>query len=283
MPELPEVENVARSLRPLEGLKLQRLDVIDARVWFESELDPLEFAGRSLEAVARRGKYLVLRFGPCHVIVQHLRMTGKMLDDGSLLLPAALREEPEGAKRYQVRARFHFVSRPIIFFDPRRFGTLSAVGDEEAFFAGKGIAPDPIHQEAMARAHFLARLKNSDRPIKPYLLDQSLAAGIGNIYADEALHRVGVHPETPARKVKDLERLWETVLEILHRSIEAGGSSIIDYVNAAGERGSFSAQHLVYGREGEACAGCGKAVRRIVLGGRSTHFCLNCQPRRFRK
>lgn len=282
MPELPEVENVARSLRPLEGRRLSRLDIIDARVWFESELDPKAFAGLSLAEVARRGKYLVLRFSPKHVIVQHLRMTGKMLDDGSSLLPLTLREDPEGSKKFQVRARFHFAERPIIFFDPRRFGTLSAVKNEEAFFAAKGIAPDPIHQEAAARAHFLARLAESGRPIKPLLLDQSLAAGIGNIYADEALHRIGVHPETPAAKVKDPERLWATVLEILHQSIAAGGSSIIDYVNAAGERGSFSAQHLVYGREGEACANCGKPISRIVLGGRSTHFCLKCQPRRFR-
>jgi formamidopyrimidine-DNA glycosylase len=283
MPELPEVENVARGLRPLEGRKMSRLDVIDARVWFESEIAPESFAGLSLHEVARRGKYLVLRFSPKHVIVQHLRMTGKMLDDGSALLPAALRENPEGAKRFQLRARFHFENRPMVFFDPRRFGTLSAVRDEEAFFAAKGIAPDPIHQEPAARALFLKRLRESERPIKPFLLDQSLAAGIGNIYADEALHRVGVHPETPARKVKDPERLWNTVLEILAQSIAAGGSSIIDYVNAAGERGSFSSQHLVYGRDGDPCAGCGAAIRRVVLGGRSTHFCLKCQPRRFRR
>ncbi|RYZ94924.1 MAG: hypothetical protein EOP11_25690 [Proteobacteria bacterium] len=92
-----------------------------------------------------------------------------------------------------------------------------------------------------------------------------------------------MHPETPAHKVKHPERLWETVLEILARSIEAGGSSIIDYVNAEGLRGSFSAQHLVYGREGEECAGCRAPIRRIVLGGRSTHFCLHCQPKRFRR
>lgn len=283
MPELPEVENVAQSLRPLQGQRLRRLDVVDARVWFESELEPAAFSGLPLAEVARRGKYLVLRFSPEHVIVQHLRMTGKMLDDDSSLLPEALRADPEGAKRFQVRARFHFESRPMIFFDPRRFGTLTAVKNEEAFFAAKGIAPDPIHQEPAARALFLTRLKNSERPIKPFLLDQSLAAGIGNIYADEALHRMGVHPETPSRKVREAERLWEVVLEILHRSIAAGGSSIIDYVNAEGLRGSFSAQHLVYGREGEPCAGCGGAVRRIVLGGRSTHFCIKCQPKRFRK
>ena len=282
MPELPEVENVARGLCPLQGMKLRKLEVIDHRVWFESETGPEAFTGKKLREVARRGKYLILRFAPDLALVQHLRMTGKMLDANSTSLPLALREDPEGPKRLQLRCLFHFDRRPMVFFDTRRFGTLTAVTDEERFFQEKGVAPDPISQEPEARAHFLERLRLSRRPIKQALLDQSLVAGVGNIYADEALHQIGVHPETPAVRVKEPERLWAAVQEILLRSIQSGGSSIIDYVNAEGERGTFSSQLLVYGRDGEACVSCGSDILRIVLGGRSTHFCLRCQPKRRR-
>jgi formamidopyrimidine-DNA glycosylase len=279
MPELPEVENVARGLKYLEGRKLKRLEIFDQKVWFESELGPEELSGKKLLEVSRRGKYLLLRFERGLTLLQHLRMTGKMLEQGSHALPEAIREQigTRGPKARQVRCRFEFGSHNVVFYDTRRFGTLTAVSDEENFFSKKGIAPDPFGQEERAREHFLTRIQETAKPIKAALLDQSLVAGVGNIYADESLHRAGVSPRTPARRVKDPQRLWDLIREILAQSMEEGGTSVVDYLGADGEPGRFGDQLRVYGREGERCVSCGKRVKRIVMVGRSTHFCPHCQ------
>lgn len=282
MPELPEVENVARGLKYLEGRTLKKLEIFDARVWFESELDPHNFHDQILEQVSRRGKYLLLRFTKSGSILQHLRMTGKMLELDSHALPDPLRDQmgTAGPKALQIRCRFEFQGKVIVFYDTRRFGTLTAVKDETQYFAQKGIAPDPFEQELEGRQHFLYRIRQIARPIKAALLDQSLIAGVGNIYADEALFATGTDPRTPANKVKNPGSLWDAIRAILAQSMEEGGTSIVDYLGADGEPGRFGSQLKAYGREGEACATCGKAIRRIVLGGRSTHFCGNCQKRR---
>lgn len=274
MPELPEVESVARGLKYLEGQRLRELLVVDPRVWFESELAAADIAGRRLREVSRRGKYLLLRFEGASLL-QHLRMTGKMLEAGSPALP----DLAGGPKRFQFRCTFQFERSSVVFFDTRRFGTVTAVADEEAFFARKRIAPDPIESEAAARNLFLERLRATARPVKSALLDQTVAAGVGNIYADEALFLAGIDPRTLASRVKDPGRLWAEIVGVLRSSIEHGGSTINDYVNAAGEKGGYGANLRVYGREGEACPGCGKPLRRIVLGGRATHFCGACQKK----
>jgi len=282
MPELPEVENVARGLKHLEGSLLKRLEIFDRKVWFESLLDPLDFQGKKLLEVSRRGKYLLLRFAGGLSLIQHLRMTGKMLEESSPALPALIRAEigTNSPRSFQVRSRFNFSGKQIVFFDTRRFGTLTAVADEEAFFEKKGIAPDPFGDEDLAREHFLTRIAQIHRPAKAALLDQSLIAGVGNIYADEALFQIGVDPRTAASRIRDPLRLWHVIRAILLSSMEAGGSSIVNYVGADGEPGSFGEQLKVYGREGEACEVCAKKISRIVLAGRSTHFCSRCQKRR---
>lgn len=279
MPELPEVENVARGLRYLEGKKLESLGVFDARVWFESELDPEDFAGRKLLQVTRRGKYLVLRFSGGVALLQHLRMTGKMLELESPALPDHIRAQmgTSGPKAPQIRCIFTFGKTQVVFYDPRRFGTISAVKDEAEFFSAKGIAPDPFGQEAEAKLHFLERIALSNRPAKSALLDQSLIAGVGNIYADEALHAIGVDPRALAGKIRSPERLWNAIREILQASMEEGGSSIVNYLGADGQPGKFGEQLRVYGRSGEPCGSCGKKILRIVMAGRSTHYCPTCQ------
>lgn len=282
MPELPEVETVARGLQHLTGRKLRTLEIIDLRVWFESEEAPEALAGLELREVSRRGKYILLRFERNLTLVQHLRMTGKMLEAGSSAVPGHIRAAAGTrlGKGLQIRCRFEFHGFELWFYDTRRFGTLTLVADEEAYFRKKKVAPDPFHEPARAREWFLERLAKSGKPAKAALLDQQIVAGVGNIYADEALHRVGVHPLTPARKVPEPGRLWEAIVAMLARSIELGGSTIRDYVSASGEAGSFASEHLVYGRAGEPCKGCGAPIRRIVLGGRATHFCAACQPQR---
>jgi len=282
MPELPEVENVARGLKYLEGRTLRNFEIFDDRVWFESELDPESLNGRRLLQVSRRGKYLLLRFSGGVSVLQHLRMTGKMLEIESRAIPEHIRSQigTRGPKARQIRCRFDFGGKTVVFYDTRRFGTLTAVKSEEAYFSAKGIAPDPFEQEAEARAHFLARIPAVGRPVKAALLDQSLIAGVGNIYADEALFQVGVDPRTAARRVKDPEALWHAIRSILAVSMEEGGSSIVNYLGADGEPGRFGERLKVYGRGGEACPNCEKPIKRIQLGGRSTHFCSACQKKR---
>jgi formamidopyrimidine-DNA glycosylase len=280
MPELPEVETVARGLQYLAGRKLRALELFDLRVWFESEEAPETLEGLMLREVSRRGKYLLLRFERNLTLVQHLRMTGKMLEAGSIAVPGHIRAAAgtRVGKGLQIRCRFQFQGFELWFYDTRRFGTLTLVADEEAYFLKKKVAPDPFHEPVRAREWFLDRLAKSGKPAKVALLDQQIVAGVGNIYADEALHRVGVHPLTPARKVLEPAKLWAAIVALLTRSIELGGSTIRDYVSATGEAGSFASEHLVYGRAGEPCGGCGATIRRIVLSGRATHFCAACQP-----
>jgi formamidopyrimidine-DNA glycosylase len=282
MPELPEVENVARGLKHLEGRVLKKFEIFDQRVWFESELEPETLNGRKLIGISRRGKYLLFRFSGGISLLQHLRMTGKMLELESSAIPDHIRGQigTRGPKALQIRCRFDFGGKTVVFYDTRRFGTLTAVASEQEYFSHKGIAPDPFEQEPEARAHFLARVREIGRPIKAALLDQSLVAGVGNIYADEALFLTGTDPRTAASKVRDPAALWRAILGILGESMEAGGSSIVNYVGADGEPGRFGAQLKVYGRGGEECVVCAKPVKRIQLGGRSTHFCGYCQKRR---
>ncbi len=284
MPELPEVETVARGLRPLSGQRLAELEIIDSKVWFESELDADRLNGLRLKNVGRRGKYILLQFEGGLTLIQHLRMTGKMLEAGSALVPHGVREQvgERWGKGLQVRCRFRFEGAEIWFFDTRRFGTLTLVGDEERFFLEKGIAPDPIGDPKRALPWFLERLSASSKPAKAALLDQEIVAGVGNIYADEALHAAGVHPRTPAMRIREPLILWNHILRLLDRSIRSGGTTIRDYVNASGQEGKFTRLLRVYGRTGEPCKGCKGEVERIMLAGRSTHFCPRCQPRKFR-
>lgn len=284
MPELPEVETVVRGLKYLAGQRLQAIEVFDARVWFESEVKPVSFQNLRLTETARRGKYLIFRFEKGLSLVGHLRMTGKFLEQSSPTIAPHIRQVigQKKGKGLQVRSRFIFENHRVLFIDTRRFGTLTAVRSEEKYFAKKKIAPDPILDPERALGVFLQAMRTKKKPIKALLLDQSAVAGVGNIYADEALHAVGVHPTSSSSKVKDPRALWEAILVLLHRAIEAGGSTVNDYVNAEGEKGEYAQNLLVYKRAGKACSTCGKKIQKVQLAGRSTHFCTKCQPKKSR-
>lgn len=279
MPELPEVETVVRGLRHLAGKNLGSLEIFDTTVWFESDHAPEKLAGLELLEISRRGKYILLRFAGNFTLVQHLRMTGKMLEAASLYVPEHVRKAVPSrkGKGLQVRCRFVFQGTEIWFYDTRRFGTLTLVSDEDAYFLKKKIAPDPFHDARRALHWFVAHMQSTNKPAKAALLDQGIVAGVGNIYADEVLHRMGIHPLTPANKITDIFNVWKEIVRTLERSIELGGSTIRDYVNASGEAGSFGLEHLVYNRTGEPCNGCGARIARIAVAGRSTHFCPRCQ------
>ncbi|HYM54837.1 MAG TPA: bifunctional DNA-formamidopyrimidine glycosylase/DNA-(apurinic or apyrimidinic site) lyase [Solirubrobacteraceae bacterium] len=272
MPELPEVETIRRQLAPLvEGRRLQRIEILDPRWSRPLAPEELEAAlrGRRVERLGRRGKYLLWSFdGDVH-LAQHLRMTGAVLSD----------PDPEPAHT-RVRLRLGPVRLAIV--DPRRFGTGELLlGSEalEAFLAARlGLEP---FDEGFTAEHVRSLVRGRRAPIKALLLDQRRIAGVGNIYADEALFRAGVHPLRPAGRLSagQCARLRETVIEALSAGIDARGATIDDFRHVDGVRGSFQDQFLVHRREGEPCGVCGSTIVKMVVAGRGTYVCERCQPR----
>src|SRR4051812_23984749 len=273
MPELPEVETIRRGLAPgVEGRVLERLEILDPR-WClpltpEDLVDALQ--GRRIERLGRRGKYLIFEFEDDAFLLVHLRMTGTMLLDSAPGTPYA-------------RVVFDLGGgREVRFCDPRRFGTGElAIGTEalEAFFATR-LGIEPLGPELTgARLRALARGRRA--PVKAFLLDQRHVAGVGNIYADEALFRARIHPLRPAGSLRrpQLAALRDAVVETLSAGISAGGATIDDFRHADGGSGAFQQEFLVPRRAGEPCPVCGRPVRKLVAAGRGTYVCEHCQPR----
>ena len=277
MPELPEVETVARGLKPLEQKMLKKITINDSRVWYQSDFSPESLKNQNLLEVSRRGKYLILRFPEKKSLLIHLRMTGKILPSDSLAIPEMIKRDPQ--KKTQLRCEFHFEHASYIFYDTRRFGTLTAVNDEGQYFAKKKIAPDLLSDSQESLSVFLAKIKSQKRSIKAVLLDQSIIAGVGNIYADEGLFASNIHPAKIANSVKDPEKLWDTIFSIMNRALKKGGTTILNYVSADGSRGKFADHLLVYGKAGMPCKVCGQEIQVMELAGRSTHFCVKCQKK----
>jgi formamidopyrimidine-DNA glycosylase len=273
MPELPEVETIRRHLAPhVEGRILSELEVLDPR-WC-SPLAGAEVAaavvGRRVEALARRGKYLIWELEDDVHLMLHLRMTGALLLD-----------PPEPPRHLRVRFGFDD-GRAVMFDDPRRFGTGDlALGSEarEAFFAAR-LGVEPFSAD-FTSAHLFALTRVSRAPIKAFLLDQRKVAGVGNIYADEALFRARVHPLRPASRLTraQVAALRDAVVASLHDGIVAKGASIDDFRDPDGVQGSFQDRFLIHLREGEPCLVCGRAVRKLRAAGRGTYVCERCQPR----
>jgi formamidopyrimidine-DNA glycosylase len=273
MPELPEVETIRRHLAPhVEGRTLSALEISDPR-WC-LPLAPAEVAaaveGRRVEALARRGKYLIWELEDDVHLMLHLRMTGTLLLDPP--------ERPRFA-----RVRFGLGDgRALWFDDPRRFGTgeLALGGDaRDSFFAAR-LGVEPLGPD-FTSAHLCALTRSSRAPIKAFLLDQRKVAGVGNIYADEALFRARVHPLRPARRLSraQVAALRDAVVVSLEAGLEAKGASIDDFRHPDGVQGSFQDRFLIHLREGEPCLVCGRAVRKLRAAGRGTYVCERCQPR----
>ncbi|HVA19263.1 MAG TPA: bifunctional DNA-formamidopyrimidine glycosylase/DNA-(apurinic or apyrimidinic site) lyase [Solirubrobacteraceae bacterium] len=273
MPELPEVETIRRQLAPLvEGRRLEQVEILDAR--WSRPLSPRKLAGalqgRRVEELGRRGKYLVWNLeGDVH-LAQHLRMTGTVL-------AGADPEPPHTRVRIDLGQ-----GRRLVVVDPRRFGTgelLPGSDALQAFFAAR-LGLEPFDERFTAK-HLRGLARGRTAPIKALLLDQRKIAGVGNIYADEALFRAGIHPLRPARRLTPAQhvRLRQTVIEALAAGIDARGASIDDFRHIDGVRGSFQNEFLVHRREGEACGKCGTAIVKMVVSGRGTYVCETCQPR----
>jgi formamidopyrimidine-DNA glycosylase len=293
MPELPEVETVRRGLEPiLIGNEFARVEQRRKDLRFPL---PKHFAerleGRKIEALDRRAKYLLARLDDGEVLVMHLGMTGRFAIDranGTAAGPGRFARRQSDAPKHE-HIVFHMGDGATIrYFDPRRFGLMDLVrGDKlagSALFKSLGVEPlgTGFTPEWLA-----ARLKGKKTSIKAALVDQRLIAGLGNIYACEALFRARISPLAIAgtlatktgKPMKRTEALVVGVKAVLEDAIRAGGSSLRDYKRADGSLGEFQHRFKVYGREGKPCArkGCGGTVRRIVQGGRSTFYCPTCQ------
>jgi formamidopyrimidine-DNA glycosylase len=274
MPELPEVETIARGVD--ERLRGDRIDA----TWFSGKPEPFksspqlmakELPGRRIERVYRVGKHIVFDLArakaPGLQWIVHLGMTGRLL--------VADAETPVPQHTHGI---LHLASgKELRFVDPRRFGRMELHGNptqKTAPFAGTGQEPFDISPDQFA---VLFRPRRTS--IKAALLNQKLLHGVGNIYADESLFRAGIRPRRMARHLKraELDRLHASLQTVLREAISLGGSSVSDYVDAAGVAGFFQLEHRVYLRTGQPCLVCGTPIQRIVLAGRGTHYCPHCQ------
>ena len=273
MPELPEVETIRRQLAPrLEGRRIVRVAIHDPR-WCEP-VAPAEVVaavqGRRIEALRRRGKYFDFALSDDVHLLWHLRMTGTLLYDA-----------PPGTPYERVRWTLDD-GHELRFCDPRRFGTGElALGTpaRDAFFAAR-LGLEPLGGELTGEA--LRRMARGRRaPVKAFLLDQRRIAGVGNIYADEALFRAGIHPLRPVGTLTrtQCDALALAVREALQAGVAAGGASIDDFRHVDGVRGAFQNEFLVHLRRGEPCPRCAAPVVKFVAAGRGTYACETCQPR----
>jgi formamidopyrimidine-DNA glycosylase len=273
MPELPEVETVRRLLAPaLVGRTFESVQILDSRLTrpFEPAEVAAELEGERVTSVDRRGKYLIFRFASGLVLLVHLRMTGNLIH----------RRNGASAVHPHLRAVVRLDDgSDVMYTDVRRFGTWAVFGrDELEPYLAARIGSEPLNRGFSANE--LARLLAGRRaPIKAALLDQRTLAGMGNIYADEALWRAEIDPRRPAGQLREVE------LRALHggirRALEAGisrhGATLRDYRTPNGERGQMQDEFKVYGRAGEPCPRCGAPIEKMRLGGRGTWFCPSCQ------
>jgi len=274
VPELPEVETIRRQLAPaLEGRRIVEAEVRDPRWCEPAPPEAIEDAlrGRAIERADRRGKYLILSLEDDVHLVMHLRMTGNLLITGDGEDPPHLRV-----------ALALDDGRRLLFVDVRRFGTGDVLlgGDalDEYFESRLGV--EPLSADFTAEA-LRALARGRKQPVKAFLLNQERIAGVGNIYADEALFRARIHPLRPANRLTrpQIEALREGVIESLSAGIAAKGASIDDFRDPDGVAGTFQDRFLVHLREGQPCTRCGRTVRKLRAAGRGTYVCEKCQPR----
>ena len=270
MPELPEVETTLRGLTPyLAGKRLSRVEVRRAglRRPFPPDLVQV-LTGARVTALSRRAKYGLIHTDRDQTMVFHLGMSGRW------------RIDPDAVEKHDHLILTTEAGHVLALNDARRFGSVDLVASAAVDTWGPlaALGPEPLGPDLTA-AHLGAALAGRVSPVKVLLLDQGIVAGLGNIYVCEALHRAGISPQRAGAAVrqKDLPPLVRAIRDVLAESIAAGGSTIRDYAQPNGELGYFAANWRVYGREGEACHGCGAPIVRGVQAGRSSFWCPACQ------
>ena len=273
MPELPEVETIVADLRPhLVGRTILHCELRFPSIVRHPEPETFidSIAGMRIEAVGRRGKFIFIALDGGRLLVVHLGMTGQLR-----LVDAAT----------EVMNHTHAIfdlddGRQLRYRDPRRFGRLLLGTEDELLISGTlpKLGPEPIDPNFDAEALF-KRFRRRRAPVKAVLLDQSTVAGVGNIYADESLHRARLRPDRAAGSLsrKSVRRLHESLRDSLEVAIRNRGSSVDTYRDAWGDMGSQQEELLVYGRAGEPCVTCGRPLALVRIAGRSTVFCRRCQ------
>jgi formamidopyrimidine-DNA glycosylase len=276
MPELPEVETIARTLAPgIVGRVIAGIELIHRPLVRTGRKRLETMGGRRVLGVRRRGKMLIIECEGGRTLVFHLKMTGQFL------LAAA---SDERDKHTRLVIRFADGGNELRFSDVRKFGFLLCLeGDPESVSSElAGLGPEPLE---IALPEFAGVLAGRRGRIKSLLLDQARIAGIGNIYADEMLFDARIHPQTPADRLdkQSIGRLFESMRKILAEAIASSGSTIQNYRDAEGRAGSFQESHKVYDRTGEPCVVCGTPIRMARVGGRSSRFCPKCQRKKTRR
>lgn len=281
MPELPEVETIARGLaRRVKG------DVIES-VWIGRKKEPLKSPAAQMALVLEQSRIAEIHRMGKHIVFELDRPAVPATSNGRKIKISAKAQwivhlgmtgrlqvcEPQTEIAKHTHAILKLASgRELRFVDPRRFGRMSVAATAE--FDATGVEPLEIDVE-----HFAKLFRGRKTPIKSALLNQKLLRGVGNIYADESLFRAGIRPRRRAASIsrESLAKLHTGLQAVLKEAIALGGSSVSDYVNADGEEGFFQLEHRVYGREGERCTVCKTPIKRVVIGGRSSHYCPKCQ------
>jgi formamidopyrimidine-DNA glycosylase len=271
VPELPEVEYVARQLRAeLPGLRITSVEVLWPRTL--GGMEPAEFSarvvGQKVSAIGRRGKQLIVELERGDALVIHRRMSG------NLIFLAPTERDPWARVVLRLSDR-----RTLVFSDPRKFGRMLLVRQDELPALFSNLGPEPLEDEFTPEALEI-RLRGGKRAIKAALLDQSVVAGLGNIYADEALFRAGIHPLRPATTLshEEIARLRDAIRATLLLGIEHGGTTFGRHRDAFDEAGTNLEYLNVYQRTGQPCLVCGQPIERIVIAQRSAHYCPHCQP-----
>ena len=274
MPELPEVETIRAKLAPgLEGRRLERVEIVDPRLTRPGPTEAVAHAleGERISAVGRRGKYLIFEFESGRHLLVHLRMTGNVEH------PARGGFAADPYRRAVVRLDD---GSDVAYRDVRRFGTWALLepGELEDYFASRRLGGEPLERGFTTRV-LTKSLAGRRAPVKAALLDQRAAAGIGNIYADEALWRARIHPLRPAGSLAgdEITRLRKAIRAALEMGIARQGATLRDYRDPEGRRGRMQDELKVYGRAGEPCPRCGAPIEKTRAGGRGTWYCPRCQ------
>ena|SRR5690625_3142937 len=275
MPELPEVETIRKTLEKLVINKtIENVTVYWPKIIKQpDDIDHFKqlLIGETIRKMDRRGKFLLFYFDH-YVLVSHLRMEGKYRVTNS--------KEPITKHTHVI---FHFTNdSDLRYNDVRKFGTMHVfpIGKELTDKPLNQLGPDPF-QEHYTFDYLLEKCQKTARNIKATLLDQTVIAGLGNIYVDEVLFLSGIHPEKRANELSDTEiqSVWENARIVLHEAVKLGGTSIRSYVNGEGEMGMFQQELFVYAQENKPCKHCGEEIVKIKVAGRGTHICPECQPK----
>ncbi|MEQ1439228.1 bifunctional DNA-formamidopyrimidine glycosylase/DNA-(apurinic or apyrimidinic site) lyase [Fontimonas sp. SYSU GA230001] len=271
MPELPEVETVRRGLDPyLAGQVVRAVRVRESRLRWPVPADlPARVAGRRVERLERRGKYLIAHLDSGDRVLLHLGMSGRIL-----VLDAETPPRKHDHIDWELGS-----GRVLRFHDPRRFGAMLLwPRGEETHALLSGMGPEPFAPD-FDGAYLYAAARGRSAAVKTFIMDGRIVVGAGNIYATEALFRAGIRPTRAAGRLTraDCDRLAQAIRAVLAEAVALGGTTLRDFAGARGESGYFQQELFVYGRDGEPCRRCGTVIRRVVLGQRSSFYCPRCQ------